>query len=146
MGLVKKILGWAVALVVGVLVLQLVASESGEVVTLRTFGPDGAAETRLWVAEDRGAAWLRAGHPGSSWYQRILANPDIEVERGGELSEYKAFPVEGGPARDRINDRMREKYGWADQVIDMMFGRTDAVPIRLDPRGTPNVPRLPGES
>jgi hypothetical protein len=29
---------------------------------------------------------------------------------------------------------MRDKYGWADQLIGLLFGRDDAIPIRLNPR------------
>ncbi len=29
---------------------------------------------------------------------------------------------------------MREKYGWADQFIGFLFGRDDAIALRLDKR------------
>ena len=134
MGLLRKIFGWIVFLAVLAIGLQIVASESGEVVVLRTFADGEAKETRLWIVDDRGAQWLRAGQAESGWYQRILDNPDIEVERGDTLSEYRAFPLEGGPASERINDKMLLKYGWADQVIGLFFNRSGSVAIRLDPR------------
>ena len=47
--------------------VSFVASESGEVVTLQTQGADGGPrETRLWVVEDGGKQWLRAGGPEST--------------------------------------------------------------------------------
>ena len=110
-GLLKRILGAALALGVGLFVLQIVASESGEVVVLRTFAGGQAHETRVWIVDDRGVSWLRAGRPESAWYQRVRENPDIQVERGSELLEYHAFQVEGGPTVDRINALMAEKYG-----------------------------------
>lgn len=135
MGFVKRLVAWALLLIVALVGLQIAASESGEVVVLRTFADGDVQETRLWVVDDRGSVWLRAGQPTSAWYQRILANPDIEVERGGEVREYRAFPLEGGgPATDHINALMLNKYGWADQVIGYLFDRSDAVAIRLDPR------------
>jgi len=134
MGFIRRIVGAAVLLVVLLIGLQIVASESGEVVVLRTF-TDGDSQTRrLWIVDDAGVSWLRAGQPSSSWYRRILENPEIEVERAGEVEVYTAFPVEGGPAVDHVNALMSHKYGWADGVIGAMFDRSDAVAIRLDPR------------
>jgi hypothetical protein len=59
------------------------------------------------------------------------------VERGGEVRAYTAFPVEGGPTVAHVNALMSRKYGWADGLIGVLFDRSDAVAIRLDPRATP---------
>lgn len=134
MGLLRRIFSWVVLLLALSVGLVLVASESGEVVVLRTFENGVAKETRLWIVDDQGTSWLRAGGTASSWYQRILANPDIEVERGDETFDYRAFPLEGGPAADHVNALMLRKYSWADQVIDLMTDRSQAIAIRLDPR------------
>ncbi len=135
MGFLKRLVGYGLFVIAAIVGLQFAASESGEVVVLRTLVDGRVQETRLWVVDDAGSQWLRAGQPGSSWYLRILANPDIEVERGGERGAYRAFPLEGGgPATAHINALMLGKYGWADQVIGFLFDRSDAVPIRLDPR------------
>jgi len=113
MGFLRRLVGAAVLLVLIVVGVQVVASESGEVVTLRTFTDGGVQETRLWIVDDAGVSWLRAGSPDSGWYQQVLENPEIEVVRGGEVREYTAFPVEGGPTVDHINALMSRKYGWA---------------------------------
>ncbi|HKJ23832.1 MAG TPA: hypothetical protein VKB65_03360 [Myxococcota bacterium] len=134
MGFLRRLVGAAVLLVVVAVGLQFVAAESGEVVVLHTF-VDGDSQTRrLWIVDDAGVSWLRAGQPRASWYQRILQNPEIEVVRGGETYAYTAFPVEGGPTVDHVNALMSRKYGWADGLIGAMVDRTDAVAIRLDPR------------
>jgi hypothetical protein len=112
------------------LAISMVASESGEVVTLRT--PEPSTETRLWVVDEDGRQWLRAGAPTSSWLLAIQKNPAVEVERDGKSATYTAVP--DAASRDRINDRMAAKYGWADAYIGALFGRDDATPIRLDPR------------
>lgn len=117
-------------LVFGVVMgLSLLASESGEVVVLRT--PDPATETRLWIVDEGGAQWLRAGNPQSSWLLAIQKNPAVEVERNGEKRAYTAVP--DAASRDRLNPIFAEKYGWADAYIGALFGRDDATPIRLDP-------------
>lgn len=120
-----------VALLVGG--ASMIASESGEVVVLKTTDPTGAArETRVWVVEDGSHVWLRSGSDAAGWYQQLAARPDVEVQRGDQTLRVRAVPEVG--ARARINGLMREKYGWADAYIGMLFGRDDAIPIRLDPR------------
>jgi len=130
-----------VALAVGGVVLLLVlfagsmqlASESGEVVVLRTLGPDGAThETRLWIVDDGGVSWLRAGSPKAGWLPRLEANPEVEVVRGGKTMLVRATPVPS--ARDRINALMAEKYGLANRWIGLVVRRDEATPVRLDLR------------
>jgi hypothetical protein len=124
--------------IVGVLVLvvalvmggSMIASESGEVVTVTT--PDPPTETRLWIVDDAGQEWLRAGNPASGWLVAIQKNGAIEVERDGQTIAYTAMPdVE---SRERINELFAVKYGWADAYIGALFGRDDATPIRLTKR------------
>jgi len=131
---VRRIVGVAILVVVIAVGLQLVASESGEVVILRTADAGETQETRVWIVDDQGVSWLRAGQSASGWYQRILVDPDIEVVRGDKPFAYRAFPVEGGPKVSHVNALMARKYGWADGYIGAMFDRSDAVAIRLDPR------------
>ena len=133
MRLFVRLLGLVVLLAVAVMGLQMVAAESGEVVVLRTTNAAGQIEeTRLWVVDDAGHAWLRSGSPTSGWFVRLQQQPDVEVVRAGTPSAWRAVPQP--EARDHINDLMRAKYGWADAYIGMLFGRDDAIPIRLDPR------------
>ncbi len=133
----KKLLVRTLAGVVAVFavlgITQGIASESGEVVILTTRDAAGAQkETRLWIVEHEGHAWLRAGAEAQGWYQRLKAKPLIELQRGEETALYTAMPV---PAeRDVINGLMLEKYGLSDQYIGILFGRDDAIPIRLDER------------
>jgi hypothetical protein len=114
-------------------VSQAIASESGEVVVLTTHDDgDATHTTRLWVVDADGNGWLRSGSSESSWYRRLVARPDIEVERNGTTASYTAQPET--EKRDEINGKMREKYGWADSYIGFWFGREDSIPVRLIPR------------
>ena len=131
-----KIVLWIGAAVVGlfvaVMALQMIASESGEVVVLTTTDEAGAPqETRLWVVDHDGAAWLRAGSDQQGWYGRLRNQPRIQVERDGATNPYTATPAPA--STPEINRLMAEKYGWADRFIGMMFPRDGAVAIRLDP-------------
>lgn len=108
----------------------LVASESGEVLVLSSVDADGKTiETRLWTVEYDGNHWLRAGSPGNAWYVRLLARPEVAFRLGNQSRTATAVPEPA--ANDAINTLMNEKYGWADELIDFVFGRGDATAIRL---------------
>jgi deazaflavin-dependent oxidoreductase (nitroreductase family) len=45
----------------------------------------------------------KAGAPTSpDWYHNLLANPEVEVEFGGDRFEATAVPIDSGPERDRL--------------------------------------------
>jgi hypothetical protein len=127
-----RILGALLALVLLLFGSQMLASESGEVVVLRTQDVGGVHETRLWVVEHEGRPWLRAGNADTGWLVRLQAQPEVEVVRGDETLAVRAVPV--AEARDRINELMNEKYGLADAYICSFFPRETKIPVRLDPR------------
>ncbi len=113
--------------------LILAASElGGEVVKIYTTDGEGMRhETPVWLVEDAGSLWLRAGQPGVAWLLRIQDNPDLELERAGTALPYRAVLVPG--KRDRINQLMAEKYGWAESLISLIHDEGAIVPIRLHP-------------
>lgn len=130
-----RVLGWIVGALMLVLVvvfgLQVIASESGEVVVLHTDDGGRDATTRLWVVDHDGRQWLRAS-TGSGWLQRLQSAPRVELERDGQRAAYRAAPE---PAMaERINTLMAQKYGWRDEVIAVLVGgREDAVAVSLNP-------------
>lgn len=134
-----KALVWIVVCVLALVVLFFggiyAASElGGEIVTLTTFDAAGdPIETRLWVVDDAGSAWLRCGVPTSGWCGRMRANPDVRVSRGGAPQAFTAVLVTDPPVRDRIHALMAEKYGWADALIGMIRDGDASVAVRLDP-------------
>jgi hypothetical protein len=131
--LVIRIGGIVLLLLVTFLGLQWFASERVEVVVLQTRDASGALEeTRLWVVDHDGALWIRAGGVESGWYQRVAAQPMIELTRAETHRVYQAAAVP--EQRAAINALMRAKYGWGDRFISWMIGgRDDAVPVRLEP-------------
>jgi len=133
--MLRKALRWmAGILALGLLVVgsQYVASESGEVVVLRTHDDAGGVhETRLWLVDHDGSPWLRAGNPSGGWFPRLSARPEVEVVRGSQTLVFQAAPTP--EARDTINDLMHEKYGWADSYICLFFPRAAKLPVRLLP-------------
>jgi hypothetical protein len=110
------------------------SEQAGEVVTLVSFDSDGAgAETRLWVVDDGGAAWLRAGQPSASWLARIETVPQVVVRRGSSEGRFEAVPVRGAEATARINELMRARYGLWDRWISLIHDDAQCVAVRLDP-------------
>lgn len=122
-------------LVVGLALLvlgHLALIEVGrEVVTLRTRRPDGKwQQTRLWVVDQGTSSWLHSG--GRGWRKRFEGNPVVELERGGEIRQYRAHAVPGPhPEVDRL---LREKYGIADRWVRLIAPDDDeTLVVRLDP-------------
>jgi hypothetical protein len=122
-----------VCLTAAIFGLQMIASETGEVVVVHTRDESGAeVTTRLWVVDHDQAQWLRVGADGSGWYSRMTATPRIRVERAGYLGAYRAVST---PAQsDAVNHLMQEKYGWRDSLLSWLVGgREGSIPIRLEP-------------
>ncbi|MEQ8955874.1 MAG: hypothetical protein RL120_17205, partial [Gammaproteobacteria bacterium] len=112
--------------------LQIVASERVEVVELHTVDSQGEeVSTRLWVVDDGGFAYLRAGvSEGSGWYSRLQQNGDVALTRAGERRNYRT--VLRPDKADVINRLMREKYTWGDWLIEVLIGgREGSMPVEL---------------
>jgi len=123
----------ALALAALVVLAHLAFIEIGrEVVTLRTPLPDGTwKETRLWIVDDGGSAWLHSA--GADWIERFAGNPVVEVKRGDVTLSYTAHAVPG--PHPRIHELLREKYGLADRWVRWIApDDEDTVPVRLDPQ------------
>ncbi len=134
---IKTILGALVLLIVAAVALQTVASESGEVVVLGYTDVSGDLhETRLWIVDHQGQAWLRSGQAQSGWATRLGGEAEVVVTRDGQARAYRA--VAAPEMATLINDLMLKKYGWREQVISAMFGsREGSLPLRLEPMVDP---------
>jgi hypothetical protein len=124
----------AAALALGV--FYVVLAESGEVVVLETRDAAGAVhETRLWVVDHAGFAWLRTGEAKAPWLMRLRANPEVAVTRAGERRAYRAVVVEDAETRETINALELQKYGWREEVLRIGGMKAEGTtPIRLEPR------------
>ena len=112
-----------------------VMAEGGEVVVLETYDAEGVHQTRVWVVDHDGSAWLRTGDPKSPWLARLRGHPEVAVTRAGRRSEYRAVPLEDAATRDRINALTLDKYGAAERILrTVMMDPAGVTPIRLEPR------------
>jgi hypothetical protein len=128
------VVGVALVVVLGALAVlaHFALIEVGrEVATLRTPVPGGGwKETRLWIVDDGGSAWLHSG--GIAWAERFTGDPVVEVARGGVTRRYRARAVPG--PHPRIDALLREKYGFADRWVRFISpDKEDTLVVRLDP-------------
>jgi hypothetical protein len=134
---VKKIaLGAALLLAFGLAfaATTLYALEGREVVVLRTKAADGSLrETRTWVADADGSAWIEAAFADRPFYQQLLADPQIEVVRGGSVRRYRAVPMPNPDGHVRIRHMLADKYGWADWWVGLLTDTSGSIAVRLDP-------------
>jgi hypothetical protein len=112
----------------------LYALEGREVVVLRTKAADGSLrETRTWVADADGSAWIEAAFADRPFYQQLLADPQIEVVRGGSVRRYRAVPMPNPDGHVRIRHMLADKYGWADWWVGLLTDTSGSIAVRLDP-------------
>ena len=110
-------------------------SPSSEVVTLTTRDAGGAEHaTPLWVVEDQGGLWIRAGNPENAWLKRLQADSTVQLERGGETLSYHALPSDAPDAQSRVNTLMAEKYGASDTAMQLFNTNDVFVPVLLKPQ------------
>lgn len=108
------IIGVGILLAAFVSVLIITATPLvGEVVTVHTHGADGEWETTpLWIVDLDNTSYLRAGTPeGSGWFTRLQANPDVRLERAGELHRCAASGGTGAAASSPSQDGGEVRLG-----------------------------------
>ena len=131
--IIGSILVWAV-----IAAGTYLAGEQTEVVVLHTRDERGAEfSTKMWVVDLGNVTWVRVANPRRGWYQRLLANPRVELDRGGRRAAYLAIPENERATRLTVDEAFAEKYGWVDRWYGLLV-RSDAIPIRLVPQ--PAVP------
>ena len=103
------------------------ANEATIVIT--TVEPDGTTYNRVVSRlESDGKLYVAANHWPRAWFERALANPDVQATVDGTTSEFRAVPVTGAEF-DRVN---------TEHALPLVFRVLTGVPprllLRLDPR------------
>ena len=110
--------------------LPFASTRMGEVVVLTSFDEAGQArETRLWIVDHDGTAYLRADGQDAGWLARIRARPAVSIDRGGRRFAAR-LEVDPGKTAE-INAAMELKYGLADALAGVMAPRRDAIAVRV---------------
>ena len=133
--MIRRIALTTIVLAVTVILAIIIASETGiEVVTVHSKRQDGSVKkTRLWIAENAGQLWLRAGVPNEAWLEHIAREPVIGLERNGTVTSYRAVPSTDTGERDRVHALMRDRYGFNDRLISMIRDGSKSIAVRLEP-------------
>ena len=129
---------WFLGLLVGISVLligiPIAASElGGEVVTLERAEEDGeSSRIRIWIVDNDGESWIEHGDSESYWMNRLKTSNEVILDRAGQSQPYEGTLDPG--SHDFYHDLRRQKYSWADQLIELLSGgreSCDGIPVRL---------------
>jgi hypothetical protein len=130
MKIVYWIIGSLLAIVIGFGVVERLAAERIEVVELHTHDESGQeVTTRLWIVDYKGHAYLRTSDEQSGWFTRVQAQKQIKLTRTNNKQTYET--TRAPELRDKINTLMHDKYTWGDSFIGAVFGRDQAIPVKL---------------
>ena len=103
------------------------ANEATIVIT--TVEPDGTTYNRVVSRlESDGKLYVAANHWPRAWFERALANPDVQATVDGTTSEFRAVPVTGAEF-DRVNTEHALPL-----VFRVLTGFPPRLLLRLDPR------------
>jgi hypothetical protein len=64
----------------------------------------------------------------------LVANPTVDVTRGGELTAARAVPSRVAAPRLRIHALKAANYVRAERYYSLLRDGSQSVPVRLDPR------------
>ena len=128
-------------IVIGILVCLFVLAigtsvaliESGEVVVIHVRDSDGELHSaRVWVVDHEGHQWVTPGNRSNAWFQRLLADPRVELVRSGVRSCRVATIVES-PASIPVLEVFLEKYSIAIRATGLLN-------LLLEPAGDESPP------
>ncbi len=90
--------------------ITLVALEGSEVVVLRTVDAHAAArDTRTWVADEDGHAWIEAATAERPFLRDLQARPEVELVRQSSVLRCRATPAPNPEGLDRPPARRRSR-------------------------------------
>ena len=141
---VRRRLAIAAACLAGLLLLPILASlaliESEEVVRLHSRDSSGERyTTRVWIIDYEGRWWVAPGNRSNAWFQRLLVDPRVEIDRDGRHGCFTAAIVES-PDSIPVLESLVEKYATvmrATSLLNLLLepegDDTPPVAVRLDP-------------
>jgi hypothetical protein len=131
----RTILATVLGIAVLFAVVTLLALEGREVVVLRTFDAQGQPrETRTWIADQEGYAWIEAANSERPFLLHIQTNPEVELRRGDALRQCHAVLALNPDGHQRIRRLLGEKYGWADRWVGLLTDTSGSLAVRLECR------------
>jgi len=102
---------------------------AGTTLVITTFDADGTPHERVVSRlETGGQLYVAANHWPRAWYERALANPEVQATVDGEKRDYRAVPV-SGEEHDRVDGEHSLGFGFR-----ILTGFPPRYFVRLDPR------------
>ncbi|HEU4429457.1 MAG TPA: nitroreductase/quinone reductase family protein [Myxococcota bacterium] len=100
-----------------------------EWIVITTTDANGSAKDTVVAGwESGGRLYVAANHWPRAWYRRAIAQPEVEIARGGRRSARRAVRVEG-----EERERVAREYG-LPLAIRALTGFPPRAFLRLDPR------------
>ncbi len=129
------VLGAVLGIAIMFAAVTLLALEGREVVVLRTLDAQSQArETRTWIADEDGYAWIEAATPERPFLLQIRTNPAVELRRGSSLQHCQAVALRNPEGHQRIRRLLATKYGWADRWVGLLTDTSGSLAVRLECR------------
>lgn len=97
-------------------------------IVITTTDEDGSHDRVVSRLESGGKLYVAANHWPRAWYDRALANPEVQATLAGETGDYLAVPVSGAE-HDRVDGENARGI-----VFKILTGFPPRALVRLDPR------------
>ena len=106
------------------------ALEANNVIVVETIDPDTLENrhTHIWYVIDAEHVLLEAGHPDNPWVKDLTKATTLRLLGEGLDGSYR-FTLHGASSHAGIRTRMREKYGWRDWWVDLLFDTSRSVMV-----------------
>jgi hypothetical protein len=132
-----------VGLALVVIAISVALIESGEVVVIHTRDSSGDLRSaRVWVVDHDARQWIAPGNRSNAWFQRLVADPRVDLVRSGVRSCHVATVVES-PDSIPVLERFLAKYasvirvtGLLNRLLEPAGDPSSPVAVRLDPCGS----------
>ncbi|MEM9174767.1 MAG: nitroreductase/quinone reductase family protein [Myxococcota bacterium] len=106
---------------------------------LTTYAEDGSDpyDRRLAIFEDEGALWVVSVQRFRQWYERLVVNPTVDLDREGTKLRLRAVPIDDDARVARLSEMMEERVGGTRFLLmRTLWMFADWKVVRLDPMPT----------
>ncbi len=135
--MLRRVVTGLLGLLVLFVTITWVALESSGVITVTTLSVNGdKRQTHVWYVKEGNRLALEAGHPDNPWVKDLSNQTTIAVA-GESLDGRYTYTTDLSPEGHReIRNLMRQKYGWRDWWVDLLFDTSQSGLLELHPTDT----------
>lgn len=125
---------WVVLAVLTIIpAVTYIALELDGVLVARTVTPGTSIqrETHIWFVSSDNQMFLEAGNPDNPWVQDLQNGSPLYLENQSIGGQY-SYVLNNTASNVDIRRMMREKYGWRDVWIGLLFDTSQSFSIQVD--------------